>query len=281
MIDLTWNRSTTSSAATVSERGEPSEMTIKMSQLQDWEMMTRASLGVINHLDWFVLTVGKILTKCDVDRERKTDLDDLLHYSSMAVSHLAELQAKLLASNATVRREAILSSSHLSPAAVMYLRGQPIGCTDLFGGPSAVAEALRISSEEKRKVTKASPKKAGSTGTSGAQQRSRHTNGEGGFTSPSAPGSSGAQQRSRHTHGEGRFTSPSAPGSSGAQQPSRHANGEGRFTSPSAPRTSGAQQRPRPTNREGRIAAPQPASRRTALAPKAFPDSSPRRREER
>ena len=271
-------------------------------------MMTRASLGVINHLDWFVLTVGKILTKCEVDREKNNDLDDLLHYSSMAVSHLAELQAKLLASNATVRREAILSSSHLSLAAVMYLRGQPIGCTDLFGGPSAVAEAFRISSQEKRKATKASLKKAGSTGTAGAQQRprhtngerrfaapiassatgtaraqqpSRHTNGEGRFTSPSAPGTSGAKQRPIPTNREGRFTSPSAPGTSGAQQPSRHTNGEGRFTSPSSPGTSVAQQRPRPTNREGRFVAPQPASRRTTLAPKAFPDSSPRQREER
>ena len=34
---------------------------VKIAQLRDWEAMIRASLGVLNHLDWFMSTVLVIL----------------------------------------------------------------------------------------------------------------------------------------------------------------------------------------------------------------------------
>ena len=42
-----------SSADSITTQSVSSEVRVKITQLRDWEMLARASLGVVNHLDWF------------------------------------------------------------------------------------------------------------------------------------------------------------------------------------------------------------------------------------
>ena len=96
---------------------------------------------------------------------RKTDKLMLMSASGIAVNQLAHIQMRSLASNATMRREAILESSVLYRQGALFLRSQPIGGTDLFGG--RCAEALRVASEQKKnsllfQATMGSSRKLGS-----------------------------------------------------------------------------------------------------------------------
>ena len=54
-----------SSADSITRQSVPSEVRVKMTQLHDWEMLARASLGVVNHLDWFLGSVGRIVASVD------------------------------------------------------------------------------------------------------------------------------------------------------------------------------------------------------------------------
>ena len=47
----------TASAEAITRQSLPSEVRVKVSQLRDWGMLARASLCVINHLDWFLQSV--------------------------------------------------------------------------------------------------------------------------------------------------------------------------------------------------------------------------------
>ena len=79
----------------------------------------------------------------------RANIDNMLTSSSVAVNHLAHMQARLLAGNATFRREGLLDASVLDRAGAQFLRGQPIGGADLFAGK--VLEALRVASEDRNK----------------------------------------------------------------------------------------------------------------------------------
>ena len=138
----------TSASASVLKRAAPTEVKVRVSQLRDWEGVTRASLGVINHLDWFVASVNQVVNGLDINPEGKTDINNFLSSACIAVNHLAHLQAHNLASNATVRREAFLDASVLSREEQHYLRSRGIGCVDLLGGEGN--EAMKRASEEKR-----------------------------------------------------------------------------------------------------------------------------------
>ena len=123
----------TSASASVLKRAAPTEVKVRVSQLRDWEGITRASLGVINHLDWFVASVFQVVNGLDINPEGKTDINNFLSSAYIAVNHLAHLQARNLASNATIRREEFLEASVLSREEAHYLRSQGIGCVDLLG----------------------------------------------------------------------------------------------------------------------------------------------------
>ena len=58
-------------------------------------------------------------------------------------------KARLLAGNAAFRREGMLDASVLDHAGALFLRNQPIGGTDLFGGK--LPEALRVVAEDRNK----------------------------------------------------------------------------------------------------------------------------------
>ena len=105
-----WN---TSEAGDVSKGGYPADVKVRASQLRDWEMLHRAGLGVCNHLEWFLSTVWRIFDVADLGEGQRTELDGLLNSSLLAVNHLCHIHGRGLASNATVRREAILQSSTL------------------------------------------------------------------------------------------------------------------------------------------------------------------------
>ena len=110
--------------------------------------LQRASLGVINHLDWFLSTVWKMVGTVEVEPQMRANIDNMLTSSSVAVNHLAHMQARLLVGNATFRREGLLDASVLDRAGAQFLRSQPIGGADLFAGK--VPEALRVASEDRK-----------------------------------------------------------------------------------------------------------------------------------
>ena len=56
----------TSASASVLKRAAPTEVKVRVSQLRDWEGVTRASLGVINHLDWFVASVFQVVNSSNI-----------------------------------------------------------------------------------------------------------------------------------------------------------------------------------------------------------------------
>ena len=79
----------------------------------------------------------------------RANIDNMLTSSSVAVNHLAHMQARLLAGNAAFRREGLLDASVLDRAGAQFLRSQPIGGADLFAGK--VPEALLVASEDRNK----------------------------------------------------------------------------------------------------------------------------------
>ena len=139
----------TSSFQAIAKGTTPSEFRIRNSLLWDWEGLERSSLGVINHLDWFLSTLWKMVSSVEVEPEMRTHMDNMLRSSSVAVNQLAHMQARLLAGNAAFHREGLLDASVLDRAGAMFLQSQPIGGSDLFGGK--VPEALRITSEDRSK----------------------------------------------------------------------------------------------------------------------------------
>ncbi len=138
----------TSAASSVLKRGAPAEVKVRVSQMKDWEMLVRADLGVTNHLDWFLGSIWQILVGVDLGPEKSADLTIFLTSSCVAVNQLAHIQARTLAANATVRREAFLDASVLHRPGAHFLRSQAIGCVDLLAGRGH--EALRTASEEQR-----------------------------------------------------------------------------------------------------------------------------------
>ncbi len=95
---------------------------------------------MINHLDWFLSTLWKMVAAVEVEPEMRANIDNMLTSSSVAVNHLAHMQARLLAGNAVFRREGLLDASVLVRTGAQFLRSQPIGVADLFAGK--VPEAL-------------------------------------------------------------------------------------------------------------------------------------------
>ena len=122
---------------------------VKIAQLRDWEAMIRASLGVLNHLDWFMSTVLVILGTGDLTSEKVAEVRNLLSSSGIALNHVSQIQARLLGSNATVRRESILAGSVLDKDTRQFLRDQPICLPELFG--NKCGEALKVASEDRQK----------------------------------------------------------------------------------------------------------------------------------
>ena len=179
----------TASAAQISKKGYPADFRVKAVQMRDWEAMSRASLCILNHLDWFMSSVWTVLDGCAIEKDRQADIDKLMSASGIAVNQLAHIQMRSLASNATVRREAILESSVLDRQGALFLRSQPIGGTDLFGG--RCAEALRVASEQKKnsllfQATMGSSRKSGSGPSAGPSRippRSRRNKRKGGYSS--------------------------------------------------------------------------------------------------
>ena len=138
----------TSAASSVLKRGAPTEVKVRVSQMKDWEMLARAGLGVTNHLDWFLGSIWQILIGVDLGPEKSSDVTNFLTSACVAVNQLAHIQARTLAANATVRREAFLDASVLHRPGAHFLRSQAIGCVDLLAGRGH--EALRTASEEQR-----------------------------------------------------------------------------------------------------------------------------------
>ena len=139
----------TSSFLAIAKGTPPTDFRIRHSLLRDWEGLQRASLGVINHLDWFLSTVWKMVGTVEVEPQMRANIDNMLTSSSVAVNHLAHRQARLLAGNATFRRDGLLDASVLDRAGAQFLRSQPIGGADLFAGK--VPDALRVASEDRNK----------------------------------------------------------------------------------------------------------------------------------
>ena len=139
----------TSSFLAIAKGTPPTDFRIRHSLLRYWEGLQRASLGVINHLDWFLSTVWKMVGAVEVEPQMRANIDNMLTSSSVAVNHLAHMQARLLAGNAAFRREGLLDASVLDRAGAQFLRSQPIGGADLFAGK--VPEALRVASEDRNK----------------------------------------------------------------------------------------------------------------------------------
>ena len=112
-------------------------------------MLARAGLGVTNHLDWFLGSIWQILIGVDLGPEKSSDVTNFLTSACVAVNQLAHIQARTLAANATVRREAFLDASvHFLRPGAHFLRSQAIGCVDLLAGRGH--KALRTASEEQR-----------------------------------------------------------------------------------------------------------------------------------
>ena len=151
----------TSSFLAIAKGTPPTDFRIRHSLLRDWEGLQTASLGVINHLDWFLSTVWKMVGAVEVEPQMRANIDNMLTSSSVAVNHLAHMQARLLAGNAAFRREGLLDASVLDRAGAQFLRSQPIGGADLFAGK--VPEALLVASEDwnKQLLFQAAVKPAG------------------------------------------------------------------------------------------------------------------------
>ena len=90
-----------------------------------------------------------MVSTVEVEPQMRTDINNMLTSSSVAVNQLAHMQVRLLAGNAAFRREGLLDASVLDRAGALFLRSQPIGGTDLFGGK--VPEALRVAAEDRNK----------------------------------------------------------------------------------------------------------------------------------
>ena len=63
------------SAAQISKKGYPADFRVKAVQMRDWEAMSRASLGILNHLDWFLSYVWTVLDGCPIEKDRQADGD--------------------------------------------------------------------------------------------------------------------------------------------------------------------------------------------------------------
>ena len=122
---------------------------VKIAQLRDWEAMIRASLGVLNHLDWFMSTVLVILGTGQLTSEKVAEVRNLVSSSGIALIHVSQILARLLGSNVTVRRESILASSVLEKDMRQFLRHQSICLPELFG--SKCGEALKVASVDHQK----------------------------------------------------------------------------------------------------------------------------------
>ena len=68
-------------------------------------MLERAGMGMANHLDWFISIIWRALDHADMADEIKSELDGLLTSSLVVVNQTTHVFARLLASNATVRRK--------------------------------------------------------------------------------------------------------------------------------------------------------------------------------
>ena len=79
----------TASAAQISKKGYPADFRVKAVQMRDWEAMSRASLGILNHLDWFMSSVWTVLDGCPIEKDRQADIDKLMSASGIAVNQLA------------------------------------------------------------------------------------------------------------------------------------------------------------------------------------------------
>jgi hypothetical protein len=94
-------------------------------------------------------TVLVILGTGDLTSEKVAEVRNLLSSSGIALNHVSQIQARLLGSNATVRRESILAGSVLDKDTRQFLRDQPICLPELFG--SKCGEALKVASEDRQK----------------------------------------------------------------------------------------------------------------------------------
>ena len=74
------------------------------------------------------------MASVDLSPEKSADAKNLLTAAGTAMLHLAQLHARTLGSNATVRREAILGMSVLERADAAFIGSQGIGTLDLLGG---------------------------------------------------------------------------------------------------------------------------------------------------
>ena len=115
---------TTSSFLVIAKGAPPTEFRIRNSLLRDWEGLERASLGVTNHLDWFIPTVWKMVSTVEVEPQMRTDINNMLTSSSVAVNQMAHMQVRLLAGNAEALRVAaedrnkqLLFQASVKPAA--------------------------------------------------------------------------------------------------------------------------------------------------------------------
>ena len=62
--------------------------------MRAWEVMSRASLGILNHLDWFMSSVWTVWNGCLIEKDRQADIDKLMSASRMAVNQLAYIQMR-------------------------------------------------------------------------------------------------------------------------------------------------------------------------------------------
>ena len=83
----------TSSFLAIAKGTPPTDFRIRNFLLRDWEELQRASLGVINLLEWFLSTVWKMVVAVEIDPEMRANIDNMLTSSSVAVNHLALMQA--------------------------------------------------------------------------------------------------------------------------------------------------------------------------------------------
>ena len=84
---------TTSSFLAIAKGAPPTDFRIRNWLLKDWEGLEKASLVVINHLDWFLSTVWKMVSTVEVEPHMRTDINNMLTSSSVAVNQLAHMQA--------------------------------------------------------------------------------------------------------------------------------------------------------------------------------------------
>ena len=76
-------------------RQVPAEVRVKVSQLREWEAMSCASLGVLNHLDWFLSTVLTVISDGqDASPEGVEEVQNLLTSAGVALNHIALIQAR-------------------------------------------------------------------------------------------------------------------------------------------------------------------------------------------